>query len=114
MANLDPVIGSEQGHIRPVLVISEETVNKVLPVLNVLPITSRKPMRTVYPNEVLLPEGANGLEMESIVLCHQIRTQDKQRLVRRLGIIKSPKIRAAVLERRCDFNWAFPSRESES
>ena len=40
LANLDPVIGSEQGKTRPVLVISEEQINQILPVVNVLPITS--------------------------------------------------------------------------
>lgn len=42
LANLDPVIGSEQGKTRPVLVISEDQINQILPVVNVLPITSRK------------------------------------------------------------------------
>ena len=49
LANLDPVIGSEQGKTRPVLVISEERINQLLPVVNVLPITSRKAGRTIYP-----------------------------------------------------------------
>ena len=42
-ANLDPVVGSEQGKTRPVLVISETALNDILPVVNVLPLTSRKP-----------------------------------------------------------------------
>jgi mRNA interferase MazF len=57
LANLEPVIGSEQGRTRPVLVISEEEIKQILPVVNVLPITSRKPGRTVYPNEVFLQPG---------------------------------------------------------
>jgi mRNA interferase MazF len=48
LANLDPVIGSEQGKTRPVLVISEEEINQILTVVNVLPITSRKPDRRIY------------------------------------------------------------------
>jgi len=43
LASLDPIIGSEQGKTRPVLVISEEEINQILPVVNVLPVTSRKP-----------------------------------------------------------------------
>ena len=74
VANLDPVIGSEQGKTRPVLVISEEEINQILPVVNVLPITSRKPNRKIYPNEVLIPAEVGGLEKESIVLCYQIKT----------------------------------------
>lgn len=78
LANLDPVIGSEQGKTRPVLVISEEQINQILPVVNVLPITSRKPGRKIYPNEVLIPHGLGGLAKESIALCYQIRTLDKK------------------------------------
>lgn len=71
LANLDPVVGSEQGRTRPVLVISETGLNDVLPVVNVLPITSRKQNRRVYPNEVLFPLGTAGLTAESIVLCYR-------------------------------------------
>lgn len=61
-ANLDPVIGSEQGRARPVLIISEDDINKLLNVVNVIPITTRKPQREIYPNEVLLPANQFGLE----------------------------------------------------
>ena len=88
LANLDPVVGSEQGKTRPVLVISEEEINQILPVVNVLPITSKKQGRKVYPNEVLLPESTAGLEKESIVLCYQIRTLDKKRLTKEIGKIE--------------------------
>ena len=71
LANLDPVIGSEQGKTRPVLVISQEAINQILPVVNVLPITTRKPGK-IYPNEVLIHAGVRGLEKESIVLCYQV------------------------------------------
>jgi len=80
LANLDPVVGSEQGRTRPVLVISEEEINQILPVVNVLPLTSLKPGRKIYPNEVSLPSNFTGLPKDSIVLCYQIRTLDKQRL----------------------------------
>jgi len=62
LANLDPVIGSEQGKTRPVLVISEEEINQILPVVNVLPITTRKVGRRIYPNEVLIPSKITRLE----------------------------------------------------
>ena len=42
LANLDPVIGSEQGKTRPVMVISDDEINGILPVVNILPLTSRK------------------------------------------------------------------------
>ena len=58
LASLDPTTGSEQAGRRPVLVISRERLNQVLPVVNALPLTSRKsPQRIIYPNEVLLAAG---------------------------------------------------------
>src|SRR5437868_4964633 len=87
LANLDPVVGSEQGKTRPVLVISETTLNGILPVVNVLPITSRKSGRRIYPNEALIPLGVAGLTAESVILCYQIRTLDKMRLIKRFGML---------------------------
>jgi len=87
-ADLDPVIGSEQGKTRPVLVISENDINNLLNIVNVLPITTRKPGRIIYPNETLLDAGAYGLPNESIVLCHQIRTIDKKRLSNKYGSVQ--------------------------
>ena len=53
LANLDPVVGSEQGKTRPVLIISKSSLNSILPVVNVIPISSRKANRRIYPNETL-------------------------------------------------------------
>ena len=75
-ADLEPVIGSEQGKSRPVLIVSEDDINDLLNIVNVVPIASRKPGRVIYPNEVLLPAEKCGLDKESIALCHQIRTID--------------------------------------
>lgn len=55
LADLEPVIGSEQGKTRPVLVISEEGINQLLPVVNVLPITTKKPGRKIYPKKSFFP-----------------------------------------------------------
>ncbi len=97
LASLDPVAGSEQAGRRPVLVISRERLNQLLPVVNVVPLTSRKsPARVIYPNEVLLPAGTAGLPRDSIVLCYQIRTLDKQRLEQRLGAIADDALRRAI------------------
>jgi mRNA interferase MazF len=97
LANLDPVVGSEQGRTRPVLVVSDTKLNQILPVVNVLPITSRKRNRHIYPNEASIPAGVAGLDVESIVLCYQIRTLDKQRLRKRLGALHEAKLRAEIL-----------------
>ncbi len=101
IANLDPVIGSEQGKTRPVLIISDSQINKILPVINILPLTSRKPNRRIYPNETLIEKGKYGLQNESIVLCYQIRTIDKRRLIENCGtiddIVKQSEIIDALL-----------------
>ena len=101
LANLDQIIGSEQGKTRPVLVISEEEINQLLPVVSVLPITSRKQGRRIYPNEVLTPAGIGGLEKESIVLCYQIRTLDKKRFTKEIGKIDNLEQQEAIIDALC-------------
>lgn len=101
IANLDPVIGSEQGKTRPVLVISEEEINQILPVVNVLPVTSKKLGRRIYPNEVLIPAEIGGLDKESIVLCCQIRTLDKRRLIRKIGKIEDLEVQQKIIDALC-------------
>ena len=99
LASLDPVRGSEQAGKRPVLVVSRERINQILPVVNVIPLTSVKsPRRVVYPNEALLPDDANGLAMESIALCYQVRTLDKTRLEKHLGEIIDPALVLQIQE----------------
>ena len=67
-----------------------------MPVVTVLPITSKKPGRKVYGNEVLIPAGEGGLESDSIILIHQIRTISKNRLKDFYGQIKSKQIKKAI------------------
>lgn len=98
LANLDPVVGSEQGRTMPVLVISDSSLNNVLPVVNVIPITSRKANRRVYPNEAFLPANIGGLTLDSIALCYQIRTLDKRRLTQMFGVIDDEDIRQSIVE----------------
>lgn len=98
LALLDPTYGSEQAGRRPVLVISREQINQLLPVVNVIPLTSRKSeARTIYPNEVLLPVGAGGLRVPSIALCYQIRTLDKRRLEQVLGVVTDVALRRTIV-----------------
>jgi mRNA interferase MazF len=66
--------------------------------VNVIPITSRKRGRTVYPNEVLLPAGTYNLPNESIILCHQIRTLDKRRLSLKYGDIADLSLQDEIIE----------------
>ncbi|KFD42503.1 hypothetical protein HY02_06090 [Peptococcaceae bacterium SCADC1_2_3] len=99
--DLNPVMGSEQAGKRPILIISAEEVNQVLPVVTVLPVTSAKPGREIYPTEVFLSKETSGLPKDSIVMAHQIRTIAKQRLNERCGEVSQEelqiKIREAVL-----------------
>ena len=97
LANLDPVVGSEQGRTRPVLVISDGSLNEILPVVNVIPITSRKPNRRIYPNEAVVPAKTGGLTLDSIALCYQIRTLDKRRLTEMFGVIDDEDVRQSIL-----------------
>ena len=98
-AALDPTRGSEQAGRRPVLVVSRERINQLLPVINVIPLTSRKSdARFIYPNEVLLPAGTAGLRVDSIALCYQIRTLDKSRLGRDLGELDDVNLQRELLE----------------
>ncbi len=98
LANLDPIVGSEQGKTRPVLIISATALNNLLPIVNVFPVTSRKSNRRIYPDETLLPANTAGLNNESIVLCYQVRTLDKQRLVRKFGILSDNILQNQIIE----------------
>ncbi len=100
-ASLDPVVGSEQGKSRPVLVISDDAINDLLNIVNVLPITSKKDGRQIYPNETLLEADIFGLENASIVLCHQIRTLDKVRLTKLYGSVSEKAKQAEIIEALC-------------
>ena len=102
LASLDPITGSKQAGKRPVLVISRARINQVLPVVNVIPLTSLKSAeRVIYPNEVLLPAGTAGLRLDSIALCYQIRTLDKSRLEQDLGELVEESVRRDVINAIC-------------
>ena len=84
-ANLNPVIGSEQGGTRPVLIISNDVGNKHSPTVIVAPITSRIHTKAKLPTHTLINDF-EGLDKNSIILFEQIRTIDKQRLRKYVGI----------------------------
>lgn len=98
LANLDPVVGSEQGKTRPVLIISEDFFNDLLNVVNIIPLTSYKEDRFIYPNEVLIEKNTSKLPNASIALIHQIRTIDKKRLVKELGSIDSKIVQEEIID----------------
>jgi mRNA interferase MazF len=97
-ASLDPVKGSEQAGRRPVLLVSDDSVN-VLNQVTILPLSKVKsPDRTVYPNEAFLPREHSGLPDDSIVLAHQIRSLDKNRFEREAGRISDSAIQERILK----------------
>ena len=85
-ADLSPVIGSEQGGVRPVLILQNDTGNKFSSTTIVAPITS-VPKKRSQPTHIFI--DYDFLESESIVLLEQLRTIDKKRLSDRLGQISA-------------------------
>ncbi len=85
-AELNPVQGSEQGGIRPVLVVQNDVGNSHSPTTIVLPITSRL-TKAKLPTHVELTKVESGLARDSVVLAEQIRTIDKQRLQQKVSAL---------------------------
>ena len=90
-ADLSPVVGSEQGGIRPVLVIQNDTGNKYSPTVIVSAITSQL-NKNKLPTHIELDSKVFGLKSDSVVLTEQIRTIDKSRLKEKIGHIQDDKI----------------------
>ena len=86
MADLSPVYGSEQGGVRPVLVVQNDIGNKFSPTVIVVAITS-KLHKAKLPTHIELKEHMANLEKNSILLCEQIRTLDKLRLKEKVGAL---------------------------
>jgi len=84
LANLEPVEGSEQGGIRPVLIIQNDSSNIYSPVTIVAAITS-KVYEKEYPTNVFLLKKDSKLDKDSTILLNQIRTLDKRRLIRKVS-----------------------------
>ncbi len=85
-AQLNPVVGSEQGGIRPVLVIQNDIGNQYSPTTIVLAITSQI-NKAKLPTHVELKAEQYGLERDSVILAEQIRTIDKTRLKQRIAVL---------------------------
>ena len=83
-AELNPVIGSEQGGTRPVLIISNDIGNKHSPTVIIAAITSRVHTKAKLPTHTAV-SNYEGLDKDSVILLEQIRTLDKRRLKERMG-----------------------------
>lgn len=83
-ADLSPVIGSEQGGLRPVLIIQNDIGNRYSPTVIAAAITSRM-SKTRLPTHIDIYAERAGLAKDSVILLEQIRTLDKKRLKERMG-----------------------------
>lgn len=83
-ADLSPVVGSEQGGVRPVLIVQNDVGNKYSPTVIAAAITSQKE-KAKLPTHIKLDSQNCGLSRDSVVLLEQIRTIDKKRLKERMG-----------------------------
>ncbi|WP_315788809.1 type II toxin-antitoxin system PemK/MazF family toxin [Fischerella sp. JS2] len=84
LVSFDPTLGAEIQKTRPALVLQNDIANEYSPITIVAAITSQFD-ETLYPTEVLIKPPEGGITINSVVLLNQIRSIDKQRLVRRLG-----------------------------
>ena len=83
-ADLSPVVGSEQGGLRPVLIVQNDTGNRHSPTVIAAAITSQTG-KARLPTHITLTAGSVGLPKDSIVLLEQVRTLDKRRLREHMG-----------------------------
>ena len=91
-ADLSPVVGSEQGGVRPVLIVQNDTGNRHSPTVIAAAITSQTG-KAKMPTHIELAASCCGLPKDSVILLEQIRTLDKRRLRERMG-----KVDSAVME----------------
>ena len=88
LVSLDPTVGAEIKKTRPAVVVQNDPANRRSPITIVAAVTSQFE-ESLYPTEVLVRAPEGGLTADSVVLLNQIRSVDKGRLVRRLGVLKS-------------------------
>ena len=90
-ADLSPVVGSEQGGVRPILIVQNDTGNKYSPTIIAAAITSQKD-KTKLPTHIQVNAHDCGLAKDSIVLLEQVRTLDKKRLREKMGILNKSEM----------------------
>ena len=88
-ADLSPVVGSEQGGMRPVLIIQNDTGNRHSPTVIAAAITSQTGKANL-PTHISLAARSCGLTRDSVILLEQVRTLDKSRLRERMGRLDEP------------------------
>ena len=86
LVNFDPTLGAEIRKTRPALILQNDIANRHSPITIVAAVSSQFDDR-LYPTEVLVMASEAGLSVDSVVLLNQIRSIDRQRLIRRLGTV---------------------------
>ena len=94
-ADLSPVVGSEQGGIRPVLIIQNDTGNKYSPTVIAAAITSQTG-KNKLPTHIEIGSDNNGLKSDSVVLTEQVRTIDKTRLKEKIRHINDNVVMSSL------------------
>jgi mRNA interferase MazF len=94
LVSFDPTVGAEIRKTRPALILQNDVANRWSPITIVAAITSHVEEK-LYPTEVRIDPPEGGLGAASVVLLNQVRSVDKRRLVRRLGVLK-PRSMAQV------------------
>lgn len=92
LANLEPVVGSEQGRIRPVLIIQNNDSNDYSPTTIVAPFTTKRYTQE-FPTNVELEPTDSKLKMKSTVLLNQIMTIDKRRIIKKISQLDDEAMR---------------------
>jgi mRNA interferase MazF len=94
LADLNPAKGSEQGGLRPIVILSGNLLNQYLPIVIAAPLTSK--IKKYKGNPVIKPSETNGLERESELLVFHIRSVSKDRLVKKTGSIDQSELDLAI------------------
>lgn len=92
VVNFDPTVGAEIKKTRPALILQNDIANEHSSITIVAAITSKFDEK-LYPTEVLISQGEGGLEQESVALLNQIRSVDRRRLIKRLGMLRNETMR---------------------
>lgn len=85
LTNLEPIKGSEQGKIRPCLIVQNDVGNRFSPTTIVVPMTSKVHTKD-YPHEIFVRSADSGLTKDGMLLLGQIRAIDKGRIIKKLSI----------------------------
>jgi len=113
LCDLNPVIGTEQSGLRPVVILQINRANAVSPHTIIAPFTT-KIRRALLPSHVFVPAGTGGLIQDSVVLCEQIRVIDKRRITKVLGHLDEPYLEkiaksVSILQQVVTHQWKSPS-----